>query len=302
MTWSPDLHRGDARADLAHDPGALVAEDAGELALRIEARQRVGVGVADAGGLDLHQHLARLRPREFDFLDRERLVRLPGHRRARLHAVPPRMFRAVAAHRAQIRAASSDAQGGDRLDAAPAGRAYGNGMDERRSHSSSAYAAAAPRRRQWRRPAATGARHVAAPRRAEPPLRRPGDRRVADDRLGIVLLPAGDPGRADGARSRPRAALGVRRLFRGARRIGAARARRRARDRPARRPAGAGRVEPRARARPLPARRRRGDRGRWPQRGWCSARASRSASTTPPSPPSPACTGARRAHRSPASP
>ena len=124
--------------------------------------------------------------------------------------------------------------------------------------------AAAPRRGSGA-PAATR-RRATSPllERAEPPHGRPGDRRVADDRLGIVLLPAGDPRRADGARSRPRAALGVRRLLGGAHRLGAARACRRARDRPPRWPAGAGRVEPRARARPLPARRRAGtvDAGR----------------------------------------
>ncbi len=54
------LHRGDARADLAHDARALVAEDAGNRPSLIEPVERVGVGVADAGRHDLDQHLAGL--------------------------------------------------------------------------------------------------------------------------------------------------------------------------------------------------------------------------------------------------
>ena len=79
------LHRGHARADLAHDARALVAEDGGKLALRIEARERVGVGVADAGRHDLDQHLAGLRAVDVDRLDGERLVGLPGDGGASFH-------------------------------------------------------------------------------------------------------------------------------------------------------------------------------------------------------------------------
>ena len=61
MTWSPGFSAGHAGADLAHDAGAFMAEDRGKQAFRIGARQRVGVGVADAGGLDLDQHFAGLR-------------------------------------------------------------------------------------------------------------------------------------------------------------------------------------------------------------------------------------------------
>ena len=56
-----DLQRRHARADLAHDAGALMAEDRRELAFGIQPRQRIGVGVADAGRHHLDQHLARLR-------------------------------------------------------------------------------------------------------------------------------------------------------------------------------------------------------------------------------------------------
>ena len=59
MTWSPWLHRGDARADLDDDARALVPEDDREQALGVCARAGELVGVADARRLDLDQHLAR---------------------------------------------------------------------------------------------------------------------------------------------------------------------------------------------------------------------------------------------------
>ena len=74
MTWSPFFSAGDARPDLDHDARAFMAEDRRETALGIGARQRVVVGVADAGGLDLDQHLAGLRAFEVDGLDAERLL------------------------------------------------------------------------------------------------------------------------------------------------------------------------------------------------------------------------------------
>ena len=89
MTWSPTLSDGHARADLAHDARAFVAEDRGEQALRIGAGQRVGVGVADAGRLDLDQHLAGLRAFDIDGLDGERLARFPGDGGAGFHGRPP---------------------------------------------------------------------------------------------------------------------------------------------------------------------------------------------------------------------
>src|SRR5471032_3104999 len=62
-----------------------MAEDGGEEAFRVGTRQRVSVGVADAGRHDLDQHLARLRAFDVDGLDGQRLARLPGHRGAGLH-------------------------------------------------------------------------------------------------------------------------------------------------------------------------------------------------------------------------
>jgi hypothetical protein len=53
------LQAGHALADLQHDASALMAEDGGEQPLGIGARKREIIGVADAGGLDLDQNLAR---------------------------------------------------------------------------------------------------------------------------------------------------------------------------------------------------------------------------------------------------
>ena len=73
------------RADLDDDAGALVAEDRREEALRIGARERELVGVADAGRLDLDQDLAGLRAFELDGLDRERLAGGEGNGGADVH-------------------------------------------------------------------------------------------------------------------------------------------------------------------------------------------------------------------------
>ena len=67
------LDRGDARADVDDDAGALMAEDRRKQAFRIGARQRELVGVADAGRLDLDQHLAVARTVEVDLHDLQRL-------------------------------------------------------------------------------------------------------------------------------------------------------------------------------------------------------------------------------------
>jgi hypothetical protein len=75
-----------ALAHVGHHAGPLVAEDAGEQALRVLARERVGVGVADAGRLDLHEDLALLRTVQIDRLDRQRLALLAGDGGADLHA------------------------------------------------------------------------------------------------------------------------------------------------------------------------------------------------------------------------
>ena len=81
------LHGCDARADFAHDAGALMAQDAREHALGIEPVEGVGVGVADAGGHDLHQHLARLGTLEVELDDLQRLLGFEGDGGPSLHGV-----------------------------------------------------------------------------------------------------------------------------------------------------------------------------------------------------------------------
>jgi hypothetical protein len=71
-------HRGHARADVEHHAGAFMAEDGGEDAFRVGAGQRVVIGVADAGGLDLDQHFAGARAFQIDFFDGQ--GRLPARR------------------------------------------------------------------------------------------------------------------------------------------------------------------------------------------------------------------------------
>ena len=85
MTWSPFFTRGDARPDIDHDAGALMAEDRREQPFGIGARQRELVGVADAGRLDLDQHLAGLRAFEVDLHDLQRLGLFHGDGGAGLH-------------------------------------------------------------------------------------------------------------------------------------------------------------------------------------------------------------------------
>ena len=63
------LHAGHARPDIDDDAGALMAQDGGEQPFGVGAGERELVGVADAGGLDLDQHLPGLRPVEVDLRD-----------------------------------------------------------------------------------------------------------------------------------------------------------------------------------------------------------------------------------------
>src|SRR6185437_6987195 len=83
------LQAGHAAADIDDNAGAFVAEDRGEEAFGVRARQRVLVGVADAGGLDLHENLAVARPIELDGFDAELLAGLAGDRCAYLHPSSP---------------------------------------------------------------------------------------------------------------------------------------------------------------------------------------------------------------------
>ena len=79
------LHAGHACADLAYDARAFMAEHAGEDTLAVQAVQRIGVGVADAGRHDLDQDLAGLRAFQIKFDDFERLLRFKSDGGAGLH-------------------------------------------------------------------------------------------------------------------------------------------------------------------------------------------------------------------------
>jgi len=76
-----------AGADFHHDPCPLVAEDRGEYALGVSARQGKFVGMADTGGLDFDQHLAGARAFDIDGFQAERLARLASDRGTCLHGI-----------------------------------------------------------------------------------------------------------------------------------------------------------------------------------------------------------------------
>ncbi len=73
------LERGDARAHVHHHARAFMAQDGREDAFRIGAREGVVIGVADACGLDFHQHLAELRALEVHGLDGQGFAGFPGN-------------------------------------------------------------------------------------------------------------------------------------------------------------------------------------------------------------------------------
>ena len=75
----------DAGADVDHDTRAFVPQDRGKQALGVGAGTGELVGVADAGGLDLHQDLAGLGTFERYRRHLERLPRFECHRRAHVH-------------------------------------------------------------------------------------------------------------------------------------------------------------------------------------------------------------------------
>src|SRR5690606_37680351 len=82
------LERGDARADFEHHAGAFVAEDGGKNPLRVGARERVVVGVTDAGRLDLDQHLAGTRAGQVDFFYGQGGFGVPGNSGFGFHLRP----------------------------------------------------------------------------------------------------------------------------------------------------------------------------------------------------------------------
>jgi len=79
-----DGNRRDALAHRLDDSAALVAEDAGEHALRILAGKRVRIGVAHTGGDDTDQDFASLGWGYVHFHDLQRLIGAEGNGGARL--------------------------------------------------------------------------------------------------------------------------------------------------------------------------------------------------------------------------
>jgi len=79
------LQAGDAGADFEDNTGPFMAENGWKQPLRIGARQGELIGVADAAGLDLHQHLARLGAFKIELDDFEGLLRGKGNGGTSLH-------------------------------------------------------------------------------------------------------------------------------------------------------------------------------------------------------------------------
>ena len=75
MTWSPGETLDDARPDLTHDAGALVAHHEGQVARGDVPVQEVVVAVAHAGSHELDHHLCRPGRLQVDLLDYCRCVR-----------------------------------------------------------------------------------------------------------------------------------------------------------------------------------------------------------------------------------
>ena len=77
--------RGDAGADLADDARAFMPEDRRKDALAVEAVQGVGVGMANAGGLDLDQDFTGFRSFQIELDDFQRFLGLESDGGACLH-------------------------------------------------------------------------------------------------------------------------------------------------------------------------------------------------------------------------
>ena len=72
------LQRRHARPYVHHNTGAFMAQDGGEDAFGIGTAECVVVGMANAGGLDLHQHFAKLGALQIDRFDGEGAACFPG--------------------------------------------------------------------------------------------------------------------------------------------------------------------------------------------------------------------------------
>ncbi|MNL56377.1 hypothetical protein D3C87_1798680 [compost metagenome] len=83
------LDRGHAGADVDDDTSAFMTEDRREETFGVRTGQREIVGVADAGRLDLDQHLAGPRAFELNGHHFQRLAGLNGDGGAYIHLFSP---------------------------------------------------------------------------------------------------------------------------------------------------------------------------------------------------------------------
>jgi hypothetical protein len=81
------LQRRHAGTDLYHYAGAFMPQDRWKQALAVETVQRIGVGVADAGRLDLDQDLAGARTFQVNLNDFEGLLGFECDGGAGLHGI-----------------------------------------------------------------------------------------------------------------------------------------------------------------------------------------------------------------------
>ena len=84
------LHRDHAGADLPHDSRALMTEDRRKNSLAVEAVEGIGVGMTDAGRLDLDQHFAGFRAFQIEFDDFQRFFCFKRDGGACLHVFLPK--------------------------------------------------------------------------------------------------------------------------------------------------------------------------------------------------------------------
>ena len=80
------LDAADLRADLNHNAGPLMAEDGRKHAFGVVAGQGEGVGMTDAGCLELNHDLALLGAFNVHLFNFEGFARFPGDCRACLHS------------------------------------------------------------------------------------------------------------------------------------------------------------------------------------------------------------------------
>ena len=83
------FHAGHAATDIDDNAGALMPEDGRKQPFRVGAGQSELVGVADAGGLDLHHHFTLARSLEPNGGDLKRLSCFDSDGGANFHGAPP---------------------------------------------------------------------------------------------------------------------------------------------------------------------------------------------------------------------